>query len=549
MLPPWLAQIRELYQSDAARQFVLYGNIDDVFEQRGELVRLPELLQRQLLGSFDVVVHYEVGVGATVLRGSEHLASWRGDLSAVQSPREAIALLRHLALYLENLLSGQTRRSSVGLIVSHAQLAAPADGSRMNQDVNACAAIMRAWSRPSLDPGATLVSFLLVRNLADLNGLVVTNPETAAIEAPLPTAEELSDELTRDPSYAPALEGAAPPASLAVQLAGLTRLSLVQALRRESRAKRPLTGASLVALRKSLVERQASGAGSQLIEFIVSDKTLDQFEGQPHLVELLRQDLALLRRGATHLCPMGYLLAAPVGCGKNYLVECLAGEAGIPVVVINNFRDRWVGSTEGNVESIFRLIRSLGQCYVFVDEADQTLGKRDAGSGDSQVDSRVYSMFATYMSDQRNRGRIIWILASSRPDKIEVDFKRPGRVDSKLPIFPALTRAAGYRLIHALARRAKITLPESPAKALQVPDLLTPSAANNIVISLGRAMALDPGLKPAQALKQALATYAPPVPLSRLTFQMTLAMAEATDARLIPDEARAMIAAYPPADR
>lgn len=46
---------------------------------------------------------------------------------------------------------------------------------------------------------------------------------------------------------------------------------------------------------------------------------------------------------------MGYLLCGPVGTGKTYAVECLAGEAGVPVVKISNFRDRWVGSTEGNL--------------------------------------------------------------------------------------------------------------------------------------------------------------------------------------------------------
>ena len=72
--------------------------------------------------------------------------------------------------------------------------------------------------------------------------------------------------------------------------------------------------------------------------------------------------------------PKGYLICGPVGTGKTFLVECLAGEAGVPVVKLKNFRDRWVGSTEGNLEKIFRLLHALGRCYVFVDEADQALG-------------------------------------------------------------------------------------------------------------------------------------------------------------------------------
>ena len=138
-------------------------------------------------------------------------------------------------------------------------------------------------------------------------------------------------------------------------------------------------------------------------------------------------------------CSDGYLICGPVGTGKTFLVECLAGEAGIPVVKIKNFRDKWVGSTEGNLEKIFRLLHGLNRCYVFIDEADQALGRRDAGSNDSGLSGRVYSMFAKEMSEPSNRGRIVWVLATSRPDLIEVDLKRPGRVDVKLPLFPTAT--------------------------------------------------------------------------------------------------------------
>ena len=76
------------------------------------------------------------------------------------------------------------------------------------------------------------------------------------------------------------------------------------------------------------------------------------------------------------------LLCGPVGTGKTFMVECLAGEAGVPIVKLKNFRDKWVGSTEGNLEKIFRLLQALGRCYVFIDEADQAIGRRESASGD-----------------------------------------------------------------------------------------------------------------------------------------------------------------------
>ena len=142
---------------------------------------------------------------------------------------------------------------------------------------------------------------------------------------------------------------------------------------------------------------------------------------------------------------MGYLIAGRIGTGKTFLVQCWAGELGIPCVVFKNFRDRWVGATESNLEKIFAILRALGQVVVFVDEADQAAGKREGGDGDSGLSGRVYSMLAKEMSDTRNRGRIIWVFATSRPDLLEVDLKRQGRLDVHIPLFPPETPRSARR--------------------------------------------------------------------------------------------------------
>src|SRR5882672_10022455 len=125
---------------------------------------------------------------------------------------------------------------------------------------------------------------------------------------------------------------------------------------------------------------------------------------------------------------------------------------------MKNFRDKWVGSSEGNLEKIFRLIHALGRCYVFIDEADQALGRRDSASGDSGVGGRIYSMLAEEIGGSTNRGRVIWVLASSRPDLIEVDLKCPGRVDVKIPLFPTTTPREGFDLIRMLCGKRGLAI-------------------------------------------------------------------------------------------
>jgi hypothetical protein len=560
----WVDTIRAHYASDASRQFILYGNTEDVYPlavpakgmapKKTQLVTLPEFLHKELLSGFDVLVSYGAATGVQVLRGKELTSQWSdiARLSECSTHRQSIEALKVLLLFLDHLSVQLKKPISVACLIEGAELVVPNDGSRLQQDVSTTAAIVRAWSQPSLNEAFILTSFLITRNLAELNTLVTQNPRAALIEVRMPTESDLLGELQRDTAYAATLgEFRADLPGLAKRLSGVNLQGLIQTLRLESHGNRSLTGATLVDMRKQLVERQAGGGadGKRVVEFLTSEKKLDHLLGQPALTELFRQDLKLLRAGRTDLCPMGYLLSAPVGCGKNHLVECLAGEAGIPVVVINNFRDRWVGSTEGNVEGIFRLIRALGQCFVFVDEADQTLGKRDAG-GDAGggVDGRVYSMFASFMGDSRNQGKVIWLLASSRPDKIEVDFKRPGRIDTKVPIFPALSAEAGYDLLRRLLAAKNIQLPDTLPDGLPIPDLLTPGAARALVGQLARELALQAvdaaPADPLAALTTVLRNYSPPVPLATIAFQMQLAVNETTDAKLIPPAVPLKIAQY-----
>ncbi|HEX2121920.1 MAG TPA: hypothetical protein VHL59_09790, partial [Thermoanaerobaculia bacterium] len=137
------------------------------------------------------------------------------------------------------------------------------------------------------------------------------------------------------------------------------------------------------------------------------------------------------------------------------------------------------------------------------------------------------------------RGRIIWILASSRPDLIEVDLKRPGRVDVKIPIFPATTASEGFTLIKALAKRRGVELHDSDFATLEplIPALLTPGAAESIAVKLYRAVRTE-GLAPADALRETLDGYQNPVPADVMQFQIALAAREASDGDFVPEAFR-----------
>jgi hypothetical protein len=254
----------------------------------------------------------------------------------------------------------------------------------------------------------------------------------------------------------------------------------------------------------------------------------------------LRQDIALWQQSDLAALPKGYLLCGPVGTGKTFMVECLAGEARVPVVKLKNFRDKWVGSTEGNLERIFRLLQALGRCYVFIDEADQAIGRRDASSGDSGISGRIYSMLAEEMGSTTNRGKLIWILASSRPDLIEVDLKRPGRIDVKIPLFPTTTRKESFDLLRMLCSKRGVAIPDDEAPRLEplMPLLLTPGAAETLAVKIYRLVRTSKA-NMQDVLRGCLTDYQNPVPLETLEYQIRLAVAEASDLEFVPQDFRA----------
>ena len=183
-------------------------------------------------------------------------------------------------------------------------------------------------------------------------------------------------------------------------------------------------------LKKRLLERQCRG----LLEFIEPKWTLDTVVGHEAAKARLREDAALLKRGALDTLPMGYLLCGPVGTGKSFLAQCVSGEIGVPCVILKNFRSKYVGETEGNLERVLAVLRAMGPVVVVVDEADAALGSREQ-DGDSGTSSRVFGMIAAQMGDTQYRGRIIWMLLTARPDLLPIDLKRQGRAEVHIPLF------------------------------------------------------------------------------------------------------------------
>ena len=538
-LPQWALDAIQLYESNAANQFIIYGNVNDqmvVPSPSLHLGSLTDFLLQVLLPRFDVVLSYDIGNGIRVEKGGEIFSKWpqiREDANLPKAPRPAVEALTRYFRYTANLARLNRERVQVGCIIKSADLLAPTLQGGFDYDLNALASLIRDWSSESLLAGHSLATFLVAENLNDLNPLIVNNPRAARIKIALPSPDDLTQAFDiLHPVYPCALqEFSGRLQTVSQQLAGSTLGAIETLLKTREHARRSLDGNDLVKLKKQLVENDCNG----LIEFIESSRTLDDIHGQEKVKAWLRQDLALWQQSDLAAMPKGYLLCGPVGTGKTFMVECLAGEAHVPVVKLKNFRDKWVGSSEGNLERIFRLLQALGRCYVFVDEADQAIGRRDSSSGDSGISGRIYSMLAEEMGSSASRGKLIWILASSRPDLIEVDLKRPGRVDVKIPLFPTTTVQESLGLIRALCQKRGVVLKDSDLTSLEpmTPLLLTPGAAETLTVKIYR-LIRTAALSPLDAVHACLKDYQNPVSLETMECQIRLAVNETSDLEFVP---------------
>lgn len=553
-LPAWAEQMRELFKSGSVAQFLIHGNIFDVVPTEDSssrrLLSLKAFLEGVMFENYDVVIEYDRGRGIRLIKGGEDWGVWLnqalGNDAATVQTREPGVALELIDRYLLRTLNLQAVRGrdpaphKIAVIIDFAEFVVPrGDPIQMSGPFSANVVKVLGWANDPAVLQSNIVTVLLTEGLHDLNPLVVENPHAATLKIPLPDEAEMLQYLqaliaTQFPQLPSKCEVSVE--ILARRLTGLSRVGARKVLSTALTNDRTVTAAWLMRMKKELIERECQG----LLEFLESPFTLDQVAGHDAVKAWLREDAELLRRGSMNALPMGYLITGRIGTGKTFVVQCWAGELGIPCVVFKNFRDRWVGATESNLEKIFSVLHALGQVVVFVDEADQAAGKREGGDGDSGLSGRVYAMLAKEMSDTRNRGRIVWVFATSRPDLLEVDLKRQGRLDVHIPLFPPQTPEETRALLLSVARKLKFPLNESDIPPLPESIVLGGNEIEGILVRALRMYELLP--EPRSTLREILgkvfSEVRPNAHTRKLEYMDFVAVRECTDSRFLPPRYR-----------
>ncbi len=130
----------------------------------------------------------------------------------------------------------------------------------------------------------------------------------------------------------------------------------------------------------------------------------------------------------------GILLYGPPGCGKTLIAKVLASESEANMYSINGpeIMNKYYGETEARLRDIFKEAKDNSPSIIFIDEIDAIAPKREEAYGD--VEKRVVAQLLALMDGLTERGNVIVLGATNRPDSIDPALRRPGRFDREVEI-------------------------------------------------------------------------------------------------------------------
>ncbi len=551
--PPWAQELARKYFTKTIAAFIVHGDIRDVVpteDPEGTRIYPPlrDFLTDDLFAARDVIVFYDRSAGIhfadeasktdfnRALSGHDAVFGTEYQKNLPKDPPRVFSLLEN---YFRLRLSDGVR---VACIIDYAETVVPmAEASMYSAEDRQALVYLQKWTRDSLFLESDFTLTLLTENLTDLNQQLVQSPNTAEVYVPIPEEEdrqEYVDWALEDREDTFTTHSDVTPEALAANSAGLNFTQLRTILADVLENKNRLTSDTLSDLKKEFIEAEAYG----MLEFIETDNTLDLVAGHTEAKRHLRQAARAVQTGRHDVMPMGYLVSGPVGCGKTFLINCFAGEIGIPMVKLKNFRSQWQGVTEGNLEKILNLLEAMTPVAVMIDEADAALGDRNM-QGDSGVNQRVFSQIVSFMSDPKHRGRVIWFLVTARPDLMPVDLKRQGRAEEHLSLFYPHTREDREELLQVMMDRTGVSLPMGEVPLELVEGERTYSGADMEAIltrASFRAAGSNDGSVTPDLLQETVNDFIPPTYPTEVELQQMAAVLECTSRDLLPEQFRSM---------
>ncbi|HCC37612.1 MAG TPA: AAA family ATPase [Treponema sp.] len=472
ILPAWAQELATKYGGKTANLYILYGNIRDYLPHRKKeneftFTRVQEYISEVLFGNQDIIVFYDRSGGVSFCTDEmarnyfaavpELCPAAETDDFVSTDPEKSFPCLEKY--FLSRVPSDKREQCRMVFIIDYAETIVPSgDLIRLSDSDRYCLVTFNRWATDPKFIRGDISIILLTENLADIASRLVSSPSTVKISVPFPDEKVRESFLKFKESEGKLLvERTLNPQRLAAITSGVNLMNLNRLVSESFEEDKPLSLDFMRQKKKEIIENEACG----LLEFMETSFNLSHVSGHDFVKKRFKNAARAIKMGRPDVLPMGYLIAGPVGTGKSFMVSAFAGEIGIPMVKFRNFRTKWQGETESNLEKVLSILKAMSPVAVMIDEADAFLGDRSQ-EGDSGTSNRVFAQIASFMGNTDYRGKIIWFLITCRPDLIPIDLKRQGRAEEHLALFYPETDADREDLFKTLVRKLDLDIRNFP---------------------------------------------------------------------------------------
>jgi hypothetical protein len=458
------SQLAAIYNSEQSRSLILCGNVYDLFRHGDDYIPLIPFLCDKSKTEGLIRVVYELNGPIRILDDRDKLKnawiSWKAGLDldtlllkglrdrgqseldrlgsefdrnlieAIGNPSLALEFMRQLTI-----CSRSSRLpAELMIFIEAADMLLPAgnnDIASLNDKQLRRISICQDWfGDPAFMNGGDSVC-LIAESRSLVHPRVSRLPQVLTVEIPSPSlasrlayVEYFMKTAERKPTLWSTNE------DLAALTAGLSLHAVRQLLAGAGYSEESVTPDKLIDKVEEFIQAQV---GEDVVEFKKPTHGLGQVVGNSRLREFIRQELLPRFRTTPDKALSGAAVAGPIGSGKTFIFEAVAGELGVPVLVLKSVRSQWFGQTDVIFERLRRVLEALEKVVIFVDEADTQFG--GVGADTHSTERRLTGKIQAMMSDTKLRGRIMWLLMTARIHLLSPDIRRPGRVgDLIIPV-------------------------------------------------------------------------------------------------------------------
>lgn len=196
-----------------------------------------------------------------------------------------------------------------------------------------------------------------------------------------------------------------------------------------------------------------------LLEMIPVKEQIDDIGGMENLKEWLYRKEKIFNNLDKAMkfgvdVPKGIMIVGMPGCGKSLAAKATAKLFNIPLIRLDVGRllGKYVGESEENMRKALKLSEAISPCVLWIDEIEKAFAGVGNSSGSSDVTTRLFGQFLTWMQEKENT---VFIVATANDiSRIPAEFLRKGRFDELFFVdFPNPEERRKILEIHLKKRR------------------------------------------------------------------------------------------------